>query len=192
VPMIHEMPGLRRVCLCCARRRVPLPGLAALVVLVAIAPVGLALTPTKSVPQAGAPLLGEIARDAGCVLNEFHSDPHSNPPVNGRVDERVTADDGSYVGRRSPSALASMHSLFHGRILVQYQPQLPAAQITTLEQLVRDDPDEVLLFANTTGMPQPIAATAYLTLMTCPRVDAKTLGALRAFRERRSAFQQTF
>jgi hypothetical protein len=41
-------------------------------------------------------------------------------------------------------------------------------------------------------MPQPIAATVYLTLMTCPRVDAKTLAALRAFRERRSAFQQRF
>lgn len=130
-----------------ARSRVPLPVLAALVALVAVAPVGLALSETKPVPQAGAPLLADIARDAGCVLSEFDADPHSNPPVSGRVDERITARDGSYAGRRSPSALASMHSL---------------------------------------------AATAYLTLMTCPRVDTHTLGALRAFRERRSAFQQLF
>lgn len=49
-----------------------------------------------------------------------------------------------------------------------------------------------LLIANRTGMPQPVAATAYLTLMTCPRVDARTVGALRAFRARRGNFGQDF
>jgi hypothetical protein len=166
--------------------------LAALVALLAVAPVGLALSTARSVPQAGTPLLSDIARNAGCVLREFDSDPHSNPPVSGRVDERVTANDGSYVGQRSPSALASTHSLLHGRVLIQYQPQLPAVELKALDEQTRDDPDHVLLFANTTGMPQPIAATAYLNLMTCPRVDAQTLAALRAFRERRSAFQQRF
>ena len=33
-------------------------------------------------------------------------------------------------------------------------------------------------------MPTPVAATAYLTLMTCPAVNARTLEALRAFRDR--------
>jgi hypothetical protein len=169
-----------------------MPVLAALVALVAVAPVGLALSAAKSVPKAGAPLLSDIARNAGCVLREFDTDPHSNPPVSGDVDERVTAADGSYVGRRSPSALASMHSLLHGRVLIQYQPQLPAGELKALDEQIRDDADHVLLFANSTGMPQPIAATVYLTLMTCSRVNTKTLAALRAFRERRSAFQQRF
>jgi uncharacterized protein YecE (DUF72 family) len=159
---------------------------------VAAAPVGLALSTGKAAHKAGALSLGDVARHAGCLLSEFDADPHSNPPVSGRVDERVTAGDGSYVGRRPPSALASIHALLHGRVLVQYQRRLPAVELEALDEQIRDDPDHVLLFANTTAMAQPIAAAAYLTLMTCPRVDVRTLGALRAFRERRSAFQQAF
>jgi hypothetical protein len=37
-----------------------------------------------------------------------------------------------------------------------------------------------------------IAATAYLSLMSCPRVDRATLGALAEFRARRRAFGQGF
>jgi hypothetical protein len=37
-----------------------------------------------------------------------------------------------------------------------------------------------------------VAATAYLTVMTCRRVDDKVLEALDAFRERRRAFGQSF
>jgi uncharacterized protein DUF3105 len=193
LPMIcGRMRALRQICSCPARGRAPFPVLVALLALLAVAPVGLALSTATSVPKAGALLLSDIARNAGCALSEFDADPHSNPPVSGRVDERVTANDGSYVGRRPPSALASTHSLLHGRVLVQYQPQLPTVQLKALDDQIRADPDHVLLFANTTGMPQPIAATAYLNLMTCPRVDTQTLEALRAFRERRSAFQQRF
>jgi hypothetical protein len=41
-------------------------------------------------------------------------------------------------------------------------------------------------------MQAPVAATAYLTVMTCPRVDDRVLGALDAFRSRRRAFGQSF
>jgi hypothetical protein len=166
------------------RGHAPVPVLAALVALLAAAPVGLALSTARS--ASGGRPLGDIARRAGCVLRDFDADPHSNPPVAGQVDERsFVADDGSYVGRASPSATASLHALLHGRVLVQYQPVLPGDQVGALDEQVRADPDRMLLFANMTDMPQPIAATAYLALMTCPRADAKTLGALRAFRERR-------
>ena len=174
--------ALRQVCSYLARRRASLPLRAALVMLLALAPVGLALTPGRPVPAAAAPVLGDIARAAGCVLSEFDSDPHSKP--SGQRPHRRARRDRRWLLRRTdipPSALASMRALLHGRVLVQYQPKLPAVQLAGLEQLVRDDPDQVLLFANTTGMPQPVAATAYLTLMTCPRVDARTLAALRAF-----------
>jgi hypothetical protein len=136
--------------------------------------------------------LGEIARAAGCRLSEFDGDPGSNPPVSGRVDERVSAEDGSYAARRPPSALAAMHALFHGRVLIQYQPTLPAAQIRALDRSVRRAPAKVLLFANASGMRARVAVTAYLTLMTCPRVDARALRALHAFRERRADFGQAF
>ena len=41
-------------------------------------------------------------------------------------------------------------------------------------------------------MRAPVAATAYLTLMMCPAVNARTLAALRAFRDRRTDFGQAF
>jgi hypothetical protein len=174
-------------------RRALWPVLCALVALLGVAPVGVALS-----DDAGSPAprmtasLAEVARRGGCELSEFETDPRSNPPVSGRVDERVFARDGSYVGRRAPSELAATHALLHGRVVVQYRPGLADGQIARLERHVRRDPAGVLLFENRTGMRQAVAATAYLTLMTCPRVDARALDALLAFRARRSNFGQGF
>lgn len=169
------------------------PALCVLLVLLAVLPVGVALSHEDPRPATrAAASLAEVIRRAGCELSEFDSDPHSNPPVSGRVDERVSAPDGSYVGRRAPLELAATHALLHGRVVVQYRRQVPARQIALLDRLVRRDPDGVLLFENRTGMAQPVAATAYLTLMTCPRVDARTLAALRVFRARRGNFGQGF
>jgi hypothetical protein len=169
------------------------PAVCALLALLAVLPVGVALShkDSRSVTRTTASL-ADVVQRAGCELSEFDSDPHSNPPVSGRVDERVSALDGSYVGRRGPSELAATHALLHGRVVVQYQRQMPASQIALLDRFVRRDPGGVLLFVNQTGMPQPVAATAYLTLMTCPRVDARTLAALRVFRARRGNFGQGF
>ena len=176
-----------------ARTRAALPVLAALAVLLAVGPIGLVLSDKPRARASAATVsMGDIARQAGCDLREFDRDPRSNPPVSGRVDERSFAADGSYVGRAAPSAPAAVHALLHGRVVIQYRPGLAAAQVGRLDRLVRRDPSSVLLFANQTGMAQPVAATAYLTVMTCPRVDAGTLAALRAFRARRSNFGQGF
>jgi Protein of unknown function (DUF3105) len=167
--------------------------LVALAVLLAAAPAGMALS--DKAPGRGpapGPALGDIAHRAGCELTEFDGDPHSNPPVSGRVDERVRAADGSYVGRRPPAAAAAVHALLHGRVIFQYRPELSRGEVTALGRLVRQHPRNVLLFANETAMPAPVAATAYLAMMTCPRVDAGTLGALRAFHARRVDFGQRF
>jgi hypothetical protein len=161
--------------------------------LLAIGPVGLALSdrdmPAPPLQDAS---LGEVARQAGCRLTEYEHDPHSNPPVSGPVDERISARDGSYVGRRAPSAAAATHALLHGRVVIQYRPDLPIVELDRLDRLVRRRPRGALLFGNETGMRPPVAAAAYLTLMTCPRVDAATIGALRAFRGRRANFGQGF
>jgi hypothetical protein len=175
-------------------RQASLPVLIALAALLSVGPVGLALSirGSRPAPPSVPATLGDIARAAGCALTEFDADPRSNPPVSGRVDERVAADDGSYVGRRPPPPAGAMHAMFHGRVLVQYAPSLPAEELRALDRAVGADPAKVLLFANRTGMPAPVAATAYLTLMTCPRVDAGTLAAVRAFRARRADFGQRF
>jgi hypothetical protein len=160
--------------------------------LAAPVPVALALHGGGADAVAAGNTLADVAAHAGCQLHEFDHTRTTNPPVTGKVDERITAKDGSYVGRPSPSTLASTHALLHGRVVFQYAPTLPERQVEALDRLVRRDSDRVLLFANRTGMPEPVAATAYLTLMTCPRVDRATLGALRAFRDRRRGFGTAF
>jgi len=175
------------------RPRPPAAALLALTILLCAGPIGLALShPHRVSVRTPTRTLDELARDAGCRLTEYDADPHSNPPVSGRVDERIYANDGSYVGRRPPTTLASVHALLHGRVVLQYRPDLPAAQVRTLDRLVRRTPERTLLFANNTAMRAPVAATAYLTLMTCSRVDPATLAALRAFRARRIGFGQRF
>jgi hypothetical protein len=171
----------------------PAAVLVALALLLTAGPIGLALShPNRISARTPTRTLDELAHDAGCRLTEYDTDPHSNPPVSGRVNERIYANDGSYVGRRPPSALASVHALLHGRVVVEYRPDLPAAQVQALDRLVRRSPSRTLLFVNHTGMRAPVAATAYLTLMTCSRIDHATLEALRAFRARRSRFGQRF
>jgi hypothetical protein len=133
----------------------------------------------------------EVARKSGCDVSEFDHRDH-NPPVTGRFLEQDRAEDGSYVGRRPPSVSATIHSLYHGRVLVQYRPGLPKSQVEKLHRLVSSDTDKVMLFANQTGMQAPVAATSYLSVMTCPRVDARTLRALRVYRDRRRGFGQAF
>jgi len=116
----------------------------------------------------------------------------TNPPVTGRRIEQSIAADGSHIGRSAPAINATIHSLLHGRVLIQYRPGLPDPQVRALDQLVRDDPDRVVGFQNQTGMTAPVAATAYLSLLTCPRVDARSLQALRVFRDRRRGFGTAF
>jgi hypothetical protein len=121
-----------------ARGRFPGPVMAVLGVLLLAGPVGLAASHPRRAPAAVPDRsLEEIARGAGCRLTEYDADPRSNPPVSGRVDERVWASDGSYVGRRSPSTLAAVHALLHGRVVFEFRPDLPAAQIGALDRLVR-------------------------------------------------------
>jgi len=175
--------------------RVPVPIVVTLLVLLPIGPVGWLLGRAGAQPQPQArpaQTLAQIAAGAGCRLSEFQDGMRTNPPVSGRFTERARTGDGSYAGKRPPSLAASMHALFHGRILFQYRPDLPARDLRALDRMTRADADKVLLFENRTAMPAAVAATAYLSVMTCPRVDRPALAALTAFRERRRAFGQSF
>jgi hypothetical protein len=176
-------------------KRVSLPLLLVLALLVVAGPVGLLVGGHKRHAPAPAPrtTLAEIARHAGCTLKEFDGGAAtSNPPVTGRFVERILAADGSYAGRRPPSPLATMHALLHGRVLFQYRADVDRAEVSALDRVVRRDSASVILFQNQTGMRARVAATAYLTVMTCPRVDRASLRAFAAFRDRRRGFGQTF
>jgi len=185
-PLRREVPGRE------ARGRVPLGVLAVLALFLAAGPIGLALSHDRPRPTRPKKTLGELAREAGCRLQEYDNGQVTNPPVTGRLIEQAIATDGSHIGRGTPSLDATTHSLLHGRVLIQYRPGLPKREVRALDQLVKDDPDRVVGFANQTGMKAPVAATAYLSLLTCPRVSAGTLRVLRVFRDRRRGFGSAF
>jgi hypothetical protein len=166
--------------------------LVALALLLPIGPAALLLRGHDAPASPPANQLSEIAQDAGCRLTEFRDGMDTNPPVNGRFVERIRTADGSYAGERPPRLLATTHALFHGRVLLQYRPDLPEAELGALDRFVRSDTDRVLLFENQTRMSARVAATAYLSVMTCPGVDRRTLHALAAFRTRREGFGQGF
>ena len=163
-----------------------------LVLLIVAGPVGLVLTRDHSRAPRPGNTLGDIARKAGCRLQEFEDARVTNPSVTGRLVERALVADGSYIGRSTPPIDATTHALLHGRVLIQYRPGLAEADVRALDRLVEDDSDRVVGFANQTGMTPPVAATAYLSLLTCPGVTAGTLHALRVFRDRRRGFGNAF
>lgn len=173
------------------RGTVPTPILVLLALLVAAGPVGLLVSGgADSTARADVTLAG-VARGAGCTLRDYDDDSVAvNPPVTGRLVERYTAADGSYAGRRAPRTLAAVHALLHGRVLFQYRADIGGRELRALDRLTRANPEGVLLFENRTGMRSRIAATAYLSSLTCPRVDRATLRALALFRARRQAFGQ--
>jgi hypothetical protein len=174
-------------------RRLPAPIVLVLAILVAAGPVAAYLTHSGASPRrVPAMTLAQIATRAGCQLTEFREGMETNPPVTGRFVERIRTGDGSYAGKRPPRLEATIHALFHGRVLFQYRPGLPERELQAFERLTRADADRVLLFENQTGMRAAVAATAYLSLMTCPHVDHRTMQALDAFRARRRAFGQSF
>jgi len=174
-----------------AWRRVPLPARVVLALLLAGTVVGLALARDRA-RDPSTNTLADVARQAGCRLDEYQNARITNPPVTGRLVETAHVTDGSHIGEGTPSVDATTHSLLHGRVLIQYKPGLPEREIRALDQLVKTDPDRVVGFANQTGMTAPVAATAYLSLLTCPRVTAATLHALATFRDRRRGFGNAF
>src|SRR4051812_11152954 len=185
-------PPSGRVLASLGRRRPPLPVLLVLALLLTVGPVGLALSREDPRRKRPGNELAEVARKSGCRLHEYENSRNTNPPVTGRMVERAIADDGSYIGRSAPSIDATTHSLLHGRVLIQYMPGLSQPEVRALDRFVEDDPQSVVGFANQTGMKAPVAATAYLSLLTCPRVTPRSLHALGVFRDRRREFGSGF
>ena len=140
------------------------------------------------------------ASAAGCRLRSFTPGPgdrehvttrvryEHNPPVFGPHDP-TWASDGNYVGQGTPATEKLVHSLEHGRILIQYKPGLDRRRVAQLETLLNERPKpgvipgyNTLLFENRTGMPFEVAATSWGRQLGCPRFNDRVFDALRAFR----------
>ncbi|MGD9735493.1 MAG: DUF3105 domain-containing protein [Solirubrobacterales bacterium] len=138
--------------------------------------------------------LTEAAKRAGCKLelklrDEGHehipagSEPpayETNPPTSGpHVEPPYQQADGAYA--ETPAEIDFVHSLEHGRLEVQYSPDLPEQAQLELKGLYDTMYGAALMFPNP-KMPYEVAATTWTNLLACPKYEgAKTLDAIRAF-----------
>jgi hypothetical protein len=104
----------------------------------------------------------------------------TNPPTSGdHVDEQQA--DGAY--RETPPPVSIVHSLEHGRLAIQYRPDLPEQGQLELIGLFDTMYGGTLLFPNP-DMPYRVAATTWTNLLGCrSHRDVVTLAAIQAFGE---------
>ena len=147
--------------------------------------------PRGTAPPPRQTQLGPAVQASGCQLESFESegdqhvegavDYESNPPHSGDHAE-VAAEDQAF--REAPPTEQLVHSLEHGRIVIQYKPGLPDEVRGGLKALYDEDPYHVILTPNATGMPYEVAATAWRKVLGCPRMNDRVYDAIRAFRDR--------
>lgn len=144
-------------------------------------------------PPAKVTSLAAAAKQAGCVLKlrlgdegHEHVPPgtspgyKTNPPTSGpHVDPPYQQADGAYS--ETPAEIDQVHSLEHGRLAIQYSPDLPEEDQLALKGLYDTMYGATLLFPNE-AMPYEVAATTWTNLLGCPTYEgAITLDAIRAF-----------
>jgi hypothetical protein len=104
----------------------------------------------------------------------------TSPPTSGDHDP-VPQADGAFA--EEPDPRHYVHSLEHGRIEIQYSPELPERDQLAIKGGFDEDPEGMLLFPNP-EMPDAVAATAWTNMIGCDRYEgAATLDAIRAFRD---------
>ena len=134
----------------------------------------------------------EAAQAAGCVLREDLPDEgnrhlaegesppdyETNPPTSGDHSP-IPLADGAYLD--APEPVNIVHSMEHGRILIQYDPKLPENQQLELRGLYDTMYAGALMFPNP-DLPYAVAAVAWQNYLGCKRYrGAATLDAIRAF-----------
>jgi Protein of unknown function (DUF3105) len=138
--------------------------------------------------------LKEAAKKAGCTLrlklkDEGHShippsaptpDYKTNPPTSGNhVEAPYQQADGAYS--EMPGEIFVVHALEHGRMEIQYSPDLPEEDQLALKGLYDTMYGGALLFPND-NMDYEVAATTWTNLLGCPKYKGDiTLDAIRDF-----------
>ncbi len=104
----------------------------------------------------------------------------TNPPTSGpHVEPPYQQADGAYA--EMPAEIDIVHSLEHGRMEIQYAPDLPEPAQLELKGLFDTMYAATLLFPND-KMPYEVAATTWTNLLGCPAYKGQaTLDAIRAF-----------
>jgi len=144
--------------------------------------------------------LEQAARAAGCELRldlpdegndhftrEDQGDYDTSPPTSGDhygvVNENGSGAlaDGAYID--TPPLSRAVHALEHGRIEIQYGPDLSEEDQLAIKGVFNEDPNGMILFPNP-DMNYEVAAAAWTNLLGCDAYEgAATLDAIRAFRD---------
>lgn len=110
----------------------------------------------------------------------------TNPPTSGNhyagneVGSGALAD-GAYL--EYPPVGRSVHALEHGRVIMQYSPELSEEEQLEIKGVFDESPQGVILYPNP-DMPYEVAVTAWRQLGGCKTYEgAATLDLLRAFRD---------
>ena len=106
-------------------------------------------------------------------------DYKTNPPTSGDHSPENLAD-GAYLD--FPDTINSTHSLEHGRIEIQYSPDLPEEDQLALKGLFDSDPQGMLMFPNP-DMPYDVAATAWTNMLACDSYSPEVIDAITDFRD---------
>jgi hypothetical protein len=138
--------------------------------------------------------LKQAAKQAGCDLRlklkdegHTHISPSSptpnyktSPPTSGNhVEPPYQQADGAYS--EMPGEIFIVHSLEHGRMEIQYSPDLPEEDQLALKGAYDTMYGGTLLFPNE-NMDYEVAATTWTNLIGCPKYKgAITLDAIRDF-----------
>jgi hypothetical protein len=142
------------------------------------------------------------AAAAGCVYKAFPEEGRghvttprtpanykTNPPTSGDHNPDP-AQDGLYATGNEPGIANWVHTLEHGRILLQYQTDSPPATVTALTKLFQEpvlnsgDSYHMVLMQNNTRMPFKTAAVAWRHYIGCSSASPSAIAAMRTFRDR--------
>jgi hypothetical protein len=103
----------------------------------------------------------------------------TNPPNSGDHSPDPIAD-GAYL--TPPRPINFVHSLEHGRVEIQYDPDLPEDDQLMLKGVFDESPAGMLMFPNP-EMPYEVAVTAWTNLVGCEQYSDGVLDVLRDFRD---------
>ena len=89
--------------------------------------------------------------------------------------------DGAYL--QTPPIARAVHALEHGRVEIQYSPDLPEEEQLAIKGIFEESPQGMIMFPNP-DMPYEVAITAWTQLAGCDSYEgAATLDLLRVFRD---------
>jgi len=139
---------------------------------------------------------------AGCVYRTFPEEGRghtaatrtpanykTNPPTSGDHNPNP-AQDGLYPSGSEPALGNWVHTLEHGRVILQYAPNAPAADVTALTNLFKEPVLDsgasyhMVLMRNNTKMPFTTAAVAWRHYVGCKDASPKAIAAMRLFRDK--------